>query len=61
MARTKRPDKVEVYKDSALQWRWRRIAPNGEIISDSGEGYVLKFSARRAAQRVNPDVEITVV
>ena len=35
----KRPDKVAFYKDSIGEWRWRRTAPNGEIVGASHEGY----------------------
>jgi len=47
-----RDDRTEVYEDKAGGWRWRRIAPNGEIIADSGEGYTRKVDALRAADRV---------
>jgi len=45
-------DRTEVYCDAAGEWRWRRVAPNGEIIADSGEGYTRKFDALQAADRV---------
>ena len=32
-------DKWEFYKDKAGEWRWRRTAPNGEIVGASSEGY----------------------
>jgi uncharacterized protein YegP (UPF0339 family) len=44
-------DRVEVYRDDAGEWRWRKVAANGEIIATSGEGYTRKWSARRAARR----------
>lgn len=53
-------DKTEVYQDKAGEWRWRRKAPNGEIIADSNEGYDSKWNAQRAAERVfrnDPEVE----
>lgn len=25
-------DKVELYKDKNDKWRWKRIAPNGEVV-----------------------------
>ena len=34
-----REDKWEFYKDKADEWRWRRTAPNGEIVGASTEGY----------------------
>lgn len=30
---------VEIYKDKAGEWRWRLIAPNGEVVAVCGEGY----------------------
>ena len=45
-------DEIEVYQDRAKEWRWRLIAPNGEIIADSNEGYDSKYNANRAAKRV---------
>lgn len=47
-----RPDVTLVYEDEAGKWRWRRVAPNGEIIADSAESYTRKFDAKRAADRV---------
>ena len=32
-------DKWEFYKDADIQWRWRRIAPDGNIVGESAEGY----------------------
>jgi len=32
-------DKWEFYQDPKGDWRWRRIAPNGRIVGNSGEGY----------------------
>jgi uncharacterized protein YegP (UPF0339 family) len=29
----------QIYKDTKGEWRWRRIARNGQIIATSGEGY----------------------
>lgn len=46
------PDKTVVYQDEAGEWRWKRVAPNGEIIADSGEGYTRLADAERAAARV---------
>ena len=45
-------DKTIVYQDKSGEWRWRRVAPNGEIIADSSEGYVSMSNAERAAERV---------
>jgi len=35
----KRVSKLEEYQDVAGKWRWRVIASNGKITSDSGDGY----------------------
>jgi len=32
-------DKWDIYPDAARKWRWRRKAPNGEIVGASTEGY----------------------
>jgi uncharacterized protein YegP (UPF0339 family) len=44
-------DKTVIYQDKAGEWRWKRIAGNGEIIADSGEGYTRLSDAERAASR----------
>jgi uncharacterized protein YegP (UPF0339 family) len=31
--------KFAMYKDKAKEWRWKLVAPNGQTIADSGEGY----------------------
>jgi len=45
-------DKIEIYKDEAGEWRWRLVAPNGQLIASSGEGFRRKWSAKRSAKRV---------
>jgi len=44
-------DKTIVYQDKAGEWRWKRVAANGRIIADSGEGYSRLSDAERAASR----------
>jgi uncharacterized protein YegP (UPF0339 family) len=41
----------EIYKDTADGWRWRLKVGNGRIIGDSGESYVTKANAERAARQ----------
>ena len=41
-----------IYRDRAGQFRWRFIAPNGHMVADSGEGYVTRSNAVRAARRM---------
>jgi uncharacterized protein YegP (UPF0339 family) len=45
----------EVYEDEAKpgEWRWRKVAGNDEITSDSGEGYVSQWNAERAVDSDN--------
>ena len=47
-------DTVTIYLGEDGYWRWRRKAPNGEIIS-SGEGYTRKGDAIMGARRANLD------
>ncbi|MFC6824958.1 HVO_2922 family protein [Halopelagius fulvigenes] len=42
----------EVFQDSAGEWRWRLVAPNGKIIADSGEGYQSKQGVERGIDSV---------
>lgn len=44
--------KIEVYRDSAGEWRWRLKAGNGRIMADGGEGYVDRRGAIRAVTSV---------
>jgi len=44
-------DKWEFYQDSADEWRWRRIAPNGNIVGSSAEGYKNKSDCIANAKR----------
>jgi hypothetical protein len=53
-------DVVRVYKDTKGEWRWRRRAANGEIISSSGEGYSNYSDAKRMAGELNMDCEVVV-
>lgn len=57
--RRRRPDKVQVYR-AADGWRWRRIAPNGELVEDSGESYTRRYDAKRAAIRNHPTLTVEV-
>lgn len=44
-------DKWEFYKDAAGQWRWRRIALNGNIVGASAGGYANKSDCTDNARR----------
>jgi hypothetical protein len=40
-----------VYRDHVGEFRWKLVAVNGRIVADSGEGYVTRSNAVRAARR----------
>lgn len=42
--------KYEIYKDRIGEYRWRLKAGNGNIISDSGEGYVAKSDCKHGIE-----------
>lgn len=50
-----RGDTWKFYKDNKNEWRWRRTAPNGEIVGSSHEGFKNRAdcvsNARRAGYR----------
>lgn len=45
---------VTVYRDDAGEWRWHAKSGNGEIVSESGEGYTEKGHAIDAAKKFGP-------
>jgi len=53
-------ERVEVYRDNAKEYRWRRVVMDvkREIVAESGEGYVRKIDAVRQARRLNDGVTI---
>jgi hypothetical protein len=42
--------KLEIYRDTKREWRWRLRAANGRIVADSGEGYRRKASMLRGIE-----------
>ena len=44
-------DKWEFYEDASGDWRWRRTAPNGNIVGASTEGYRNKSDCEDNARR----------
>jgi uncharacterized protein YegP (UPF0339 family) len=44
-------DKWEFYQESNDYWRWRRTAPNGNIVGASAEGYRNKSDCIANAKR----------
>jgi uncharacterized protein YegP (UPF0339 family) len=56
--------KFEVYKDKGGEYRWRLVAPNGQSIADSGEGYSSKESCLEGIASVKknaPNAQIVEV
>ena len=51
-------DTIHIYEDKAGQYRWRRRARNGRIISH-GESHPRERDAFRAAERANQDTDWT--
>lgn len=45
-------DVVYFYRDNANEWRWHRKAPNGEIVAESGEGYVDRSDCVKQATKM---------
>jgi uncharacterized protein len=43
---------VELFEDDKGEWRWHIRASNGQLIATSGEGFVSKSNAQRAAENV---------
>ena len=54
----------EVYTDRREDWRWRLVHDNGNIIADSGEGYVSRQKCVQGLESVKqnaPDAAILTV
>lgn len=49
-------DFVNMYEDREGKFRWQRKSRNGDIIGDSGQGYVDKEFMERMARYVNSEV-----
>jgi hypothetical protein len=52
-----RCDKTTLYQDSNNKWRWRRTAPNGEIVGASTQGYANKNDCKKNAIRNGCDID----
>lgn len=49
--------RLEVFEDKAGEFRWRRKAGNGQVISTSGEGYRNKKDALHGLRIANADMD----
>ena len=47
--------RIQPYRDAAGEYRWRRVADNGNIITGSGEGYKNKRDMLEMAEANFPD------
>jgi uncharacterized protein YegP (UPF0339 family) len=52
-------DKVVIYP-AQDGWRWHRVAPNGEVVSESGEAYERKDGAEEAAARQHEGLDVVI-
>ena len=46
------------YKDEAGEFRWTVKAKNGEVVSDSGEGYKNRGDALAIFSKLHPNVKL---
>jgi uncharacterized protein len=53
--------KFELYKDKAGEYRWRLVAPNGQTIASSGEGYTTKESAKSGIESVKKNAPAAAI
>ena len=51
----------ELYEDKAGEFRWRLRHENGQIIADSGEGYITKANAKNGIQSVKENAPIALI
>ncbi|MBA2741916.1 MAG: YegP family protein [Actinobacteria bacterium] len=50
-------DRLLTYEDASDEFRWKKVARNGDLIAESGESYTRKEDAERAALRSNPEFQ----
>ena len=51
-------DKIELYQDKKDEWRWKRIAVNGQNVGASSEGYINKSDCLDNTKRQFIECEI---
>ena len=49
--------KLRVYRDARREWRWQALAPNGRIVTESGESYKRLDGLRKGLQRAGNILE----
>ena len=53
--------RFELYRDAKGEWRWRLRARNGEIVAESGEGYVRREDCEHGIGLVRQSAEASIV
>lgn len=48
------PGRIEIYRDTAGLYRWRKVAQNGQTTAGPQQGYTRKGAAIEAAVKSNP-------
>lgn len=53
--------RFEVYRDASGEWRWRLRVQNGNVIAESGEGYLRREDCERGIELVRRSGEADLV
>lgn len=53
--------RFELYRDAKGEWRWRLRARDGEIVAESGEGYVRREDCEHGIGLVRQSAEAGIV
>ena len=56
-----KPLRFEVYKDKRMEWRWRLVHRNSNILADSAEGYVKRKSAIDSVHRLLSSLSLNLL
>lgn len=53
--------RFELYRDAGGEWRWRLRVQNGNVIADSGEGYVRREDCENAISLVKRSADASTI
>lgn len=53
--------RFELFRDAAGAWRWRLRVQNGNVVAESGEGYVRREDCEHAITLVKRSSDASVV
>ncbi|WP_210485760.1 YegP family protein [Microvirga antarctica] len=53
--------RFELYRDSTGEWRWRLRVQNGQVIAESGEGYVRRQDCEHGIDLVKQSTSAPLV